>query len=134
MIKQELQKVNQDILFRVSHPPIDIKIGECNTLLDELLDRNNCMEWAFVSACNPYGTALNQLLNFRRHESLREKLYHYRSIEGEEVNLMETETSIKGFLVLGIPRSDSAKLGLLFEQNFIVVGRRGVAAEILDLR
>lgn len=133
MIKQELQNVNQDILFRVSHPPIDIKIGECNTLLDELLDRNGCKEWAFISACNPYGTTVNQLLNFRRHESLREKLYHYRSIEGEEVNLMDAETGVKGFLVLGVPRSDAAKLGLLFEQNFIVAGRRGETAEIIVL-
>ena len=133
MIREELHKAIENVVWRVNHPPIDILPGEHNSLLDALLEGNKCFEWAFITACNPYGKTLNQLLNFRRHEALREKLHHYRLFEGEIVILYRNEPSEKGFLILGMMRGDAAKIGLLFEQNAIVVGRKGEASEIITL-
>lgn len=133
MMTQELLKVYHDTVYRVFAPPIDIRIGSANTLLDALLERNNCLEWAFVTSANPYGKPLNQLLNFRRHEMLREKLNHYRTFEGEGLSTYDTVPSEKSFLVIGMPRNDAAKLGLLFEQNAIVVGKIYLPAELLTL-
>jgi hypothetical protein len=133
MVAEELLKIHQETVYRVFDPPIDIIIGESNGLLDDLLKRDNCIDWAFISAANPYGSQLNNLLNFRRHEMLREKLTHYRVFEGEIMSSTETFASKKGYLVIGIPKTEAAKLGILFEQKFIVLGSWNKRAELLNL-
>jgi len=58
---------------------------------------------------------------------------HYRIFEGEGAGEDPNWLSEKSFLVIGITKSDAAKIGILSEQNAIVIGEKTKPAELLML-
>lgn len=76
---------------------------------------------------------LTEQENLLRYEKLRDRLQHYRFFEGEGVGEDPEWLPEKSFLIIGITKSDAAKIGILSEQNAIVIGEKGKPAELLML-
>ena len=133
MVSQDLKSAYLNTLYKVYQPVLEIKIGLVNEELDALLIKNNCTEWAYITAFNPYSQTLSAEKNELRHAKLRDRLEHYRIFEGEGAGEDPTWPAEKSFLVIGITKNDAAKIGILFEQNAIVVGEKSKPAELLML-
>jgi hypothetical protein len=133
MVSQDLKSAYLNTLYKVFQPVLEIKIGLVNEELDVLLIKNNCTEWAYITAFNPYSQPLSAEQNKLRHAKLRDRLQHYRIFEGEGAGEDANWQAEKSFLVIGITKSDAAKIGILSEQNAIVIGEKNKPAELLML-
>ena len=133
MVLEDLRNAYLNTTFKVYQPLIEIKVGLANEVLDDLLIKNNSTEWAYITAFNPYSQTLPAEQNELRHAKLRDRLQHYRVFEGEGSGEDPNWPAEKSFLVIGITKNDAAKIGILFEQNAIVVGEKSKPAELLML-
>lgn len=134
-MNDELQTAFEATTYRVLLPTgeIDIRIGRTNIALDDLLDDAGAATWAFLTAWNPGGGADGRTPeNLARGEELRRACAGFRCHEGaglaEEGSDHPAEQSL---LVLGIGRSEAVEVGRRFGQLAVVVGTRGVAAELV---
>ncbi len=121
----------------VTHLPdqaLCLRIEEHSTELDTLLSSHGTTSWAFISAWNPFSVPLSNEDNNYRHLQLIERLSCYQLYPGEGVPDSGTWTPEQSVLVVGISREDAISLGKLFEQNAIVVGKKGEKAELLWLK
>jgi hypothetical protein len=119
--------------YKIFDPVITIKVGQICFALEELLEEHNQQSWAFITSCNPYSKPLSEELNTDRLERLREKLAHYPLYLGAGIGKDPNWKPELSFLVLGISKEEACRLGMLFEQNAIVVGRKRQAAELAVL-
>jgi hypothetical protein len=111
--------------------PIEI-FKTCQSL-DDLLMKHHAFEWAFITACNPRSKVLTDAENLERHLQLKALVKDYLSFEGEGVGNDPDWKPEKSLLILGIKMEFAVRIGMHFEQNAIVVGCLGQAAELLEL-
>lgn len=111
--------------------PLTLRVGEPSPALDRLLDAEGAHRWAYLTACNPRSQPLPPQENARRLRALEEELGgRYRLFPGEGVLGAWREASI---LVLGMDEAEALAAGARWEQNAVVVGRRGGAPALLLL-
>lgn len=119
--------------YKIFEPPITIKVGQICIGLEELLEEHKQNSWAFISASNPYSKKISEELNMERLDRLKEKLLHYSIYMGAAICQDPKWNPELSFLVLGISKEEACRLGLLFEQNAVVVGSKGKIAELVVL-
>jgi hypothetical protein len=124
--------------FEVDHPQrhFAIRIGKRCEPLDALLRQHGQRQWAYVTACNPYSVRLAAADNARRQSALQAYLREAGFViyPGRGVPAEPGWQSEDSFLVLGITREQALRVGAMFEQNAIVAGEAGCAAELLLCR
>ena len=130
-----LRQAYLETIYRIaSQPaPIDIRIGEPNAALDELLEKNGARQWAFVTASNPQSRPLCDDDNARRNAEMKRSLHEagWRTVDGAGLPCRpgwQTEHSV---LIVGIDRQAAMELARRWEQNAIVYGTLGQAPELL---
>ncbi|MGI9176836.1 MAG: DUF3293 domain-containing protein [Pirellulales bacterium] len=110
-----------------------LRIGEPSAPLDRLLAVTGHDHWAFVTACNPRSTRLDETENARRMARLADIVRErgLRTLPGEgrgDGGDWPVEPSL---LVLGIEEPDAISLGRMFDQHAVVVGSRGSATRLV---
>jgi hypothetical protein len=134
-IDQQLQEAYLATIYEVKHLGLQLRIGEENWNLEELLIDNNAFSWAFISAWNPFSQLLspkeNNILHLKLIELAKNKCWIYT--EGLGVPQNKGWEAEKSLFILDIPKSEAVILGKTFNQNAIVIGRLGKAPELLFL-
>lgn len=115
---------------------VSIRIGECTSCVDELLRRNNAIEWAFITTHNPHSELLTPEENRRRHAELEADvgMLGLPCFPGEGIGSDPRWLPETSLLILGLTREAAIELGARYGQNAIVHGRLGHAAELVDCR
>ena len=131
---EELIKAYLETDFKVNDPIITIKCDKLNPELDHLLIINNSVEWAYITAWNPYSEPTDFAQNVERNNMLKKDLIKYRIFEGEGVGADPKWEPEKSFLVLGINREDAINIGRSYRQNAIVVGSLHSVAELVWIK
>lgn len=134
MIPKALIEAYKATTFKVFQPYIEIHVDEFNVDLENLLVENNVEEWAYITPYNPYSKELTDEQNRHRFEELIQMINSYLFYEGEGVGKDLTWKPEKSVLIVGIQTEKAMEIGNYFEQNGIVVGRKGKPAELLLLR
>ena len=108
--------------------------GRVNAALDNMLAIKNQKHWCFITACNPYSEVLKAQENARRHRVLGDIL---------RLNYLDTREGIgrspsddwrePSYFVPGIDFLRAEALGIVFDQNAILIGEAGGSAELLFL-
>ncbi|ONF93205.1 DUF3293 domain-containing protein [Leptospira santarosai] len=96
-----------------------------NPTLDEILNRYDRTEWAYITAWNPKSIPLFLEENQKRNHLLEEKIRAYTFFPGEGIGTDPAWIPEKSFLVLGITEEVAAVLAIEFDQNSILVGTIG---------
>lgn len=136
MIGAELREAYRQTSYivEVSHTrEITLRIGEQSRALDQLLRARDASHWAFVTAYNPRSTSLANEVNEERHQQLlrRTRAMNYEVLPGRGKGDDATWPAEKSLFIFGITPNVAQELGREFEQNAVVVGARGAAAELL---
>ena len=129
----ELRSAYLRTTFRVFEPAIDIQVGKINADLNDLLEKNQQEEWAFITAWNPYSQNLSENENVQRHAALTKDLELYTCYDGEGVGEDPAWKPERSLLILGISRIDASALGVKYKQNAIVMGSKRSVAELVVL-
>ena len=119
----ELIQAYKETDFNVYEPKITIKVGQVNQELDRLLNINNCITWAYITAWNPYSELTDDRTNEEKNNQLRNDLPEYTLLAGEGVGSDQSWQPEKSFLILGIALDDAILIGKKYRQNAIVVGK-----------
>ena len=130
----ELINAYKETDFVVYDPAIVIKVNQANSLLDELLLKNQATAWAYITAWNPYSELTDKNLNEERNDQLRKDIRPYKFFEGEGVGSDLSWEPEKSFLIIGIDRKHAIEIGKKYRQNAIVVGNIYEAAELLWIK
>ncbi len=130
----ELIQAYSETDFKVYDPAIVIKVGEVNPELNQLLSVNNCTEWAYITAWNPYSEVTSKELNEQRNLQLRNDLDKYLVFDGEGEGSDPAWEPEKSFLILGIDRNTTIEIGKKYKQNAIVLGVFNQPAELLWIK
>jgi len=133
-IPKELIEAYLCTSYNIFHPEITITVGKIIPALDELLRKDNCNEWAFITPVNPYSEILSEVQNRKLYQQLKEALKDYEIYEGQGVGANSDWPPEASFLVAGISREDAIKTGNYYKQNAIVVGTFSNPAELILLR
>ena len=123
MISKELITAYINSQFVVPSLGITILINQHNKELLDLISGKGKSSFCFITAFNPYSNKLESEENTRRNQELKETIAEYVIYDGygqDKESLWEAELS---FLVLGITKEQSIKLGKEFGQNAIVFGQ-----------
>lgn len=101
--------------------------------LDALLEGRGLDEYAYLTAVNPRSRPLPDAENRRRMAALRAALDEdgWVYLLGEAVADAALWPPEPSLLVLGLPAARAVELARAFEQNALVVGRRGGAARLV---
>jgi hypothetical protein len=136
-IDKGLRQAYLDTVYRVcSEPqPIDIRIGEANPSLDQLLEIIKAHQWAFVTASNPRSQALSDRDNARRNAELKSSLEKagWRTIDGVGLPSGTGWQPEQTLFIVGIEREAAMALARRWEQNAIVCGTLGAPPELVWL-
>lgn len=127
----DLLKAYLETDFIVYEPYMIIKVGKSNKALDELLMKNNCHSWAYITAWNPYSEITHPSVNHQQNIELRSDVTGFAVYEGEGVGTDPNWAPEKSFLILGIDRDDAILLGKKYKQNAIVFGTIQLPAELI---
>jgi hypothetical protein len=119
----ELIQAYKETDFNVYEPKITIKVGQVNQDLDRLLNINNCITWAYITAWNPYSELTDDRTNEEKNNQLRNDLTGYIIFDGEGVGSDQSWQPEKSFLILGIVLDHAILIGKKYRQNAIVVGK-----------
>lgn len=130
----ELIKAYKETNFNVYEPQITIKVGERNDRLDELLRSYDIVDWAYITAWNPYSELTSLEINEQKNKELKAALHKYSVFEGEGIGTDPQWSPEKSFLVLGINREDAIEFGTKYCQNAIVVGSLHSVAELVLIK
>lgn len=135
MLEQNLLDSYRRTTYRAALPTgrIDLRIGELSHALDRFLAERHTEKWAFITVANPGSQLLDEGTNLARHQSLVADVRAAGHVlfEGEGVGDDGRWPAERSLLIIGIKRAEAAALGRKYEQNAIVVGRRGNAPELL---
>lgn len=136
MISHDLAAAYRATSYIVEMPDggrLVVRCGEQSEALDRHLADLGVAEWAFVTACNPRSTRLDDAVNALRMARLDAVLRDRRlaSLPGSGQGDAGDWPPEPSRLVLGIEEADAIALGRLFEQNAIVAGARGHAARLI---
>lgn len=118
--------------YRVSEPPIEIRIGQSCPAADRLLAEHGLATWAFVTAWNPRSQPLFFSKNAHQQALFEETVRaggwpHFRGAGEGENGDWPPEPSL---LILGISAAGAIRLGQKFEQNALVFGQKNGEAEL----
>jgi len=110
-----------------------LRIGLLHPALDQLLLRQGCRTWAYVTAHNPASILLHPETNQRRQSDLEDEISKsgrpfYR---GEGVGTDGDWPAEQSVLILSISRQDALDLAERHGQAALVFGEIGQAAELL---
>jgi len=130
---EELLKAYAETTYNVFEQNISIKIGEENAVLNELLLKFNCDEWAYLTAYNPHSELELDEFNEKKNNQLRGDLQKYVVFDGEAVGADPAWKSERSFLVLGIKKEAAIKLGKSYKQHAIVYGQISTKAQLIKL-
>ena len=113
-----------------------LRIGKPSDPLDLLLAATGHDHWAFVTACNPRSTRLDETANAERMERIAEivRARGLRAIPGEGRGDGGDWPAEPSLLVLGMEELDAITLGRMFDQHAIVVGSRGSPPRLVWIR
>jgi hypothetical protein len=108
-------------------------VDKTNAQLDDLLIKNNCTTYAFITAHNPLSKLLSENENKILHEQLiafiKKSEYNYLEGYGEGTGGWPNETSL---LILGMRKEEAIACGVKFNQKAIIFGQlRGAASLIM---
>ena len=120
--------------YHVFNTGITICIDENNVLLDALLSKQDAKSWAYITAYNPFSKTYTDEANDSRHRLLLQSVAGFSSFEGEGKGADESWPPEKSLLILGISKEQAIAIGNEYEQNAIVYGEFGKAAQLLLLR
>jgi hypothetical protein len=120
--------------YHVFNTGITICIDENNVLLNELLRKQDAKSWAYLTAYNPFSQTFTAEANDSRHRLLLQSVAAFSSFEGEGKGADESWPPEKSLLILGITKVQAIAIGNEYEQNAIVYGEVGKAAQLLLLR
>jgi Protein of unknown function (DUF3293) len=131
--KMSLKEAYRKTRYTIFNRPFVIEIGKHCQTLDEQLQKHAAVEWAYITAWNPYSNVLSQEENDSRHQLLMASVKDYPHWEGEGIGTDSNWQPERSLLVLGISRKEAISIGKHFEQNAIVYGRIGEPAELIEL-
>lgn len=112
-----------------------IHIGQMHPTLDSVLARLAIDEWAYITAFNPFSQQRRPQQNRAMNHQLADELHRhgYMYWHGSGVDLAGVWPPEASFLVLGIDRVVACDFARKYNQNAIVVGHSGEAAELVLL-
>jgi hypothetical protein len=119
-----------------SDAPVKLNIGVANPTLAALHKSHRVESSTFVTACNPFSQAFDELANAERQAALARELQQ-RSltyIEGIGQHPKNEWPGELSFLVLGLSREAAKALGNRHEQNAIVWSGLDAVPELVLLR
>ena len=118
------------------HETISIRVGRSNPILDQLLQHHGHNQWALITAYNPYSRSLTAQANQWRNDRLAKDLWSlylpvFRAVGQDDAGQWPAEES---FFVIGLRQKEAIALGQKYDQNAILVGKRGHAPQLLWIR
>jgi hypothetical protein len=131
MIPGELMQAYLTTNYRVDQLNVSIRIGQIDEPLEGILEEHGCNEWAFITAYNPFSVPLKEDINAMRHLQLLMDVSSFTFFEGEGVGEDPAWKPEKSLLIIGIGCESAKELGLKYGQNAIVIGAKGMSAELL---
>lgn len=110
-----------------------VHVGDTHAELDELLGDHDTDTWAYITAWNPGSELLSPLENHERQKQLEAELRQagFTFFRGSGVPDGDDWDAEESALVVGISRAEAVRLGGSYEQNAIVFGCSGAAAELV---
>jgi hypothetical protein len=129
----DLLEAYKNTKYNVSQHDLVIEIGKLNDKLNELLNKYNSTEWAFITAFNPYSNVLTENENVERHNELKKLTDRYITFEGHGVGEDPSWEPELSLLIIGITKEVSILIGNKFEQNAIIIGKIYSVPELLIL-
>ena len=132
IIDQQLKSNYESATYRIIKPLIDLKIGQCNQQLDELLLDNHVVNWAIITAYNANSQITDSKLNSTRQLELEKWLEseHWLWIQGCNVDPKAIWPDEPSCFVLGIEVKQALTIAREFGQKAIVYGYLGSAAKL----
>ncbi len=132
MNKEELLEAYSQTEYIIPALEITIRIGETNSQLDTLQEKEHSTYWAFVTAENPKSMSLSDAENLQRTNEFKERLDKlgktYFEGYGQGASDWKPEQS---FLILNTTKQDAIEqFGIPFQQNAIVIGMKAKEAEL----
>ncbi|TWU20487.1 hypothetical protein Pla52o_43650 [Novipirellula galeiformis] len=114
---------------------VAIRIGQMHPTLDSALAQHAIHDWAYITAYNPFSQRStpqqNRAMNRQLADDLGRRGYTYW--RGSGIDLAGAWPPEASFLVLGIDRVVACDLARTYDQNAIVAGHIGEAAELIVL-
>jgi hypothetical protein len=110
-------------------------VDKTNAQLDDLLIKNNCTTYAFITAHNPLSKLLSENENKILHEQLisfiKKSEFNYLEGYGEGTGGWPNETSL---LILGMRKEEAIACGVKFNQKAIIFGQLKGAASLIMIQ
>jgi len=106
----ELIHAYKETDFNVYEPKITIKFEQFNQELDRLLQNQNFITWAYITAWNPYSELTDDRTNEEKNNQLCNDLTEYILFHGEGVESDQSWQPEKSFLILGIAIEENQSL------------------------
>lgn len=133
MISQNLINAykNTTYSFFADDKEINIRVGEYNQFLEELLEKFNSKNWIFITAYNPYScNNVSELENENKQKKLKDELKEYIFFEGAGIADNQDWQPEKSLFVLNIDIKKADYLMEKYQQNAIVIGSKSKIPEL----
>ena len=123
-LDKELLKAYLETDYRVFDPPLILRIGDCNRMLDDLLASQKLVTYAYLTAHNPRSKKLADGENQKRQEQLivEVKKLGYSFRIGESKGWDGHWPAEASLLILGISLLEADLLANAFDQNAFLFG------------
>jgi hypothetical protein len=131
---KDLIEAYKETDFNIYEPRITINVGKLNQELDQLLKTHNCIDWAYITAWNPYSEITDVKLNEQNNNQLRNDLIGYTVFDGEGIGSDPSWKPEKSFLILGIALDDAILIGKKYRQNAIIAGKVNEVPQLIWTR
>jgi len=132
--RPELEVAYCATAFRVDAPgsSFELRVGRTSEPLDRMLAGEGKSSWAYVTACNPGSEALPEAENAERMSQLQAEVRSagHPFYPGEGKALHGGWPPEPSLLLLGIDADAARQLAARFDQEAILVGRRGEPARL----
>ena len=114
-------------------PPLVMRVGKRSARRDRLLTERGHATWAFVTAWNPWSQPRSRLTNQARHRRLRTALARMGlpCVAGRGRDPRGRWPAEESFFVMGCSVSEARRLGSVFGQHAVLVGRLGGRPRLL---
>lgn len=123
--------------YRVLAPgPVTLRIGCANADVQAAMQRHAKTSFAFITAYNPAGQAIEESENRRRHASLLQDLARLGCVffEGDGVDPLGDWPAEASCLCLGLSFDEACALGCTWGQDAIVYGGEDGVPQLVLLR
>ncbi|MFN0204067.1 MAG: 2-amino-4-hydroxy-6-hydroxymethyldihydropteridine diphosphokinase [Bacteroidia bacterium] len=129
----DLIKAYQQTNYKVAALGFSIRVGEENEQLTQYLQQNQVLEWAFLTAWNPFSEEFSFSENGKRNEALETLLSDYKRWKGEGVGENSGWQPEESFFIENITLEKAKTLGRQFQQNALLWGKYGEPAQLIWL-